>query len=100
MKKFCLLILLTLLISCNKTKEIRTENIPGANSDTIRVKTNEIPNTLDISSRIKEIKIIPLHEKEGMNIGGVDKILIHNKDYVVVDKQTTKNVLIFNDKGD
>lgn len=90
----------TLFIGCNNTKEVRKDTMPSHNSDTIRLKTGSISNSLDISSRIKEIKIIPLNEKDGMHIGDVDKILIHNNNYVIVDKQTAKNVLVFNDKGD
>lgn len=100
MKRNYFLIFMIVLISCAKSKETRIKSIPDDNSDTIRLKSDEIPNTLDISSRIKEIKIIPLNEKEGANIGGVDEILIHNKDYIVVDKQTAKNILIFNAEGD
>lgn len=100
MRRICLIISILVLVSCAKTKEIQKETIPSDHSDTISLKTNDIPDFLDISSRIKDIKIIPLQEKDGINIGGVDKVLLHNKDYVVLDKQTAKKVLVFNAEGD
>lgn len=102
MKKILLTIstfLIILCIGCNQTKSVDKEDITGKNSDTILIDTKNIPRFSDISHRVKDIKIIPLEEEEGNFIGGVDNVIIHKENYIVIDKRIAKNVFVFDKSG-
>ncbi len=100
MIKYFITCIILLFIGCKNSKEISMDKIPSHNSETIVIPDNRITEFIDISDRIKEINIIPLNEEEGKYIGGIDKILIHYNNYIIVDKRVARNVFIFDDRGD
>lgn len=101
MKILTVLTLFLFLSSCQKKKEIFITN---NNTKTLHVKIPE--NILELSNKKllnkfsnKKVEYIALETRPESVIGDIDKIIIIDNDFYLLDKKNTKGIFIFNEKG-
>lgn len=105
MKHFTLLIVITILFSCNQNVQNNSDfnssrgNIELMERDTIKTKILDFENSLLVNydSLVADVHYILLDNKKGI-IGQLDNILYHNGLYCVYDKKEDC-VYIYNEEG-
>ena len=82
-------------ISCNK--EIAYVNDKFA--DTIVINTKNVIEAIPISSLFKKVEFVPLETTDDCLIGEIDKLVIHNNKFFILDEMTS-SLFIFSNKGE
>lgn len=71
----------------------------STDGERILVDGSRITDSEDISRIIDEIRVVVLEENEGNFIGEIDNVLMHGKNYVILDKYVGKQALVFDSTG-
>ncbi len=90
----CYFLALILLMACSQTKETIDNDV-----ETIVINTEATADSTDVSSIIKEIRLVPLEEKENNFLEGVDKILITENYYVLFDRYGSNQINLYDKEG-
>ncbi|MBD8489873.1 6-bladed beta-propeller [Echinicola sp. CAU 1574] len=85
---------LALLMACTKAKETIKNDV-----ETIVINTEEIEDSVDISSVIKEIRFVPLEDKDGDYLKGADRVLITKDHYILFDRFNSDEVKVYDRLG-
>ena len=88
--KFIALLLFIVVASCNTDNEFKNE-IPKSNI--------EINRKINCSDVLSLNRIVKLETSQKSIIGNIDEVVINDSLIYVLDKNITKSVFIFNDKG-
>lgn len=96
--KILIAISVLIFISCDKNQNIENTEIEKETNE-IKIETNNIQDSSDISEIIEEVKIIKINEtKEGL-IGGIEKLLLLNNNYVIFDPFYSNRIVIYDING-
>ncbi|WP_215225172.1 6-bladed beta-propeller [Echinicola shivajiensis] len=93
MRKYYFLAL-ALLMACSHAKESIKNRV-----ETIEINTEEIEDSVDVSSLIKEIRLVPLEEIEDNYLKGVDRVLITEDHYILFDRFMSDEVKVYDRQG-
>ncbi|GAB3663760.1 hypothetical protein GCM10028791_39270 [Echinicola sediminis] len=85
---------LALLLGCSQAKESIQEG-----GETIVINTEIIEDSVDVSSLIKEIRFVPLEDKDGNYLKGVDRVLITKDHYILFDRFKSGEVKVYDRLG-
>ncbi|WP_200975729.1 6-bladed beta-propeller [Echinicola sp. 20G] len=85
---------LALLVACTQAKETIKNDV-----ETIVINTEEIEDSVDISSIIKEIRFVPLEDKDGDYLKGADRVLITKDHYILFDRFNSGEVKVYDRLG-
>ena len=99
MKKSQIYILINIsifILSCVNNQHLNNIN---SNIDTIIINTNEIKNSYLFNYEKESVKYIPLETCDESLIGKIDKVIVFENKFYVLDKELTKSIFIFSSKG-
>ena len=88
--------ILGFVASC--TQQQSSESVPE-DVEEISIDPTDIPEKADISEWIKEVRLIPLQESDGLYIGQANELVLHNGHYVVLDRHVSKQAAVFDTLG-
>ncbi len=86
-------IIILFLVSCSVNNPDKKEYA------TINIDNSKVKPEQDISAHINSINVLPLIETTGNHLGGIYKLLITPKNYIVYDRLTTNKLLLFSREG-
>ncbi|WP_186756099.1 6-bladed beta-propeller [Echinicola salinicaeni] len=81
-------------MACTQAKETIKNDV-----ETIVINTEEIEDSVDISSIIKEIRFVPLEDKDGNYLKGADRVLITKDHYILFDRFNSGEVKVYDRLG-
>lgn len=65
----------------------------------ISIDNTNIKNGADLSDVIEKIEIIPLKEQKGNYLGGITKVYVARKNYIVFDRFNARKICLFDSIG-
>lgn len=81
-------------MACSCKQTMYTEDIPN-----IIINNKDLADEADISDIIESVSIVPLKESPDHHIGDVTKLFVCRSRYIVWDRFVTKQILLFDRKG-
>ena len=66
----------------------------------ILIDENTIADSVDITSFVEEIEVIPIIEKDPYFVGDIYKIFLHKDKFIIFDRVISSQVLLFNKQGE
>lgn len=87
-----------IFISCNRNEKIEDKKNEKEPIE-IKIETTNIQDSTEISKIVEEVKIIKLNETEEGLIGGIEKLLLLNNNYVIFDPFYSNRIVIYDING-
>lgn len=94
MKYVCLLILLGLLCGCSGNGQIVNDDVV-----VIEIPMKKDNSEFRLSEFVDSISYVPLETNDRCLIGSMDKLIVTDRYYYVIDKETTSSIFCFDTKG-
>lgn len=94
MKYVCLLILLELLCGCSGNGQIVNDDVV-----VIEIPMKKDNSEFRLSEFVDSISYVPLETNDRCLIGSMDKLIVTDRYYYVIDKETTSSIFCFDTKG-
>jgi hypothetical protein len=83
-----------LLTFCHNDMSKKNDLIP-----TLKVTEDLIQHNVKFSGIIRDYKFIPLETSENVIIGHIDKIILHNNQYYILDSRRARSIFVFSSSG-